>query len=301
MCLALTSTCLAWDTVDPPARKKRVPLAEAIALSENESAALVVIDDRSESLDESAFYMLLSKAAKLAERKDRRPPHLDRPTAGNLLAKPKRYRGWPINMRLKVYRVEKLTSPVGLSPSVHWPAGQPAWKIDCHDSLSGKPPLGVVIVFSPVEPTMLGKPDTIGDQGEWLFDKDPTMVISGFGYKVWRSKDEGGNIRDYPAVIAWRFDPPPKPKKEASRFSMSQMVGVGLLLLMVYMFVRRYIAMRRGKETPGEVLVTYKPWRQRLAEREAAERANEDAQVDPELKAAANQHRKEKEHHDADD
>ena len=200
------------------------------------------------------------------------------------------------------------------SMDMRWPRkrsacslGRPVWKMSCIDARSDDPLTGPVLVFSAVEPTALGEPDAVGDQGERIYRPGRTVKLAGIAYKVWRSKDLDGNVRDFPVVMGWRTDAPSpkqtKPKPGLS-FSGYQAAALVAILLMGYLVLRRYTE-RRRREAPR---VSYRSPREGSApKRGQPPDTDEEAQreqppeVDPLLRNAAEQYRKEKGDEDGPD
>lgn len=79
---------------------------DALKLTELEAAALGDVADSSPQLAETAFYMMLSKAAAVAERTDQDLSLIDSPAPEQLLTNPKRWRGWPVRLGVRVYRLQ---------------------------------------------------------------------------------------------------------------------------------------------------------------------------------------------------
>ena len=311
---ALSLTVLypsAGHSAEAPATRPGSPTTrsfqESLKLTEKEQRALSAVRDRSTQLDETAFYMLLRKAHRISEIGEQKLRALDRPAVGNLLRHPERYRGWAIRIPLRVHRVEKLTVGDGLTPSLYWPADRPVWKMSCIDARSDDPLTGPVLVFSAVEPTALGEPDAVGDQGERVYHPGRTVKLAGIAYKVWRSKDLDGNVRDFPVVMGWRTDAPsPKQTKTKPGLSFSGYHAAALvaILLMVYLMLRRYTERRRrdasrvSYRSPPEQLA---PKRGEPPDTDEEAQREQPPEVDPLLRDAAEQYRKEKGDEDGPD
>ena len=286
---------------------KSKSFAEALRLTASEATALTDVRDRASQLDETAFYMMLSKAAGIAALADQQLHLLDRPVASNLLAHPQRYRGWPIRLRLRVYRVEKLVPGAGLSASPYWAADRPVWKLVGVDSKSDDPLTGLLVVFSIVEPSVLGAPDRVGQSGEGYYNHGRDVELAGISYKLYRTEDLQGNIRDYPVVVAWRLEIPAAGKKVAETKTPSRSHFIYMLLaglLVMYLFAKRY-ARRKAAE---ESRFVYRPLRDELGEppgdpAEAPAKTEKPTGgtggVDPMLKEAAEEYRKQKERDNA--
>ncbi|MHC4294035.1 MAG: hypothetical protein ACYSTL_00450, partial [Planctomycetota bacterium] len=179
---------------------------EAFELTRKEAAVLESVSDRVAQLDEAAFYVFLRKAARLAAI-ETQFDRLDRPTAANLLEHPQRYRAWPILINVQVSRMEKLAVGDGLSASGDWPPDRPVWKIGCFstEGAGGRIPL---LIFSVVEPTLLGDPDKIGPAGDNVYIRWRDAQICALFYKVATYEGADGRTREYPVAIAWSLSEP---------------------------------------------------------------------------------------------
>jgi len=292
---------------DPAATQTRpVIFSEALKLTEKEFVALSAVRDRVGQLDETAFKMLLSKAAGLAQVEGQELQIIDRPAAVNLLRHPERYRGWPVRLTLRAHKVHKVVGGKDLSASVYWPAGRALWQVGCVDPQSNFPADNPLLVFSIVEPTVLGEPDKIVGEDERLYyaHRDARVNVTGYFYKVWRQRDTEGNVRNYPVIVAWRLDKPaeqsatPRAQKPAE-WRIYIMIVLLLILLMAYALAKRFFRRQGGRKNPSE----YQPMRFDIKmpdEDEPAESEQGAAQsVDPLLREAAEEYRKEREGPDA--
>ena len=99
-----------------------------------------------------------------------------------------------------------------------------------------------LLVFSVVEPAVLGEPDKIGEDGESIYSRRPQVQLAGIFYKVATYEGQDGRIRDYPVIIAWSVALPEgdrKPREKPSGFSGNMLIMVLLGLLVAYLIVRR--------------------------------------------------------------
>jgi len=314
-CLRMLELCL-WAFALPapaiarantPATQTRpAAFADALKLTDKEAVALSAVRDRVGQLDETAFKMLLSKAAEIAKIEHQDLRIIDRPAPVNLLRHPERYRGWPVRLTLRAHKVHRLVGSRDISASAYWPADRPLWQLGCVDPESGFPGDEPLVVFSPVEPTVLGEPDKTVGENERLYyaRRDARVIVTGYFYKVWRQRDADGNVRNYPIIVAWRFDNPtaknaiPQTKTAPER-RIYVMIVVLLILLMGYLLARRFSRRRAGLKRSPE----YQPMRFdiKMPEEDEPTESEDGAgpSVDPLLRRAAQEYQTKKE--DPDD
>lgn len=262
--------------------------AETLALTDDEKTVLSVIRDWSAQLDEAGFYVMLNKAWRISQTTDQDLTLVDRPAAKNLLKFPLRYRGWPIRARLRVYRTEKLTAGDGLTRTRYWPADRPVWKLDCLHADAKSPFAGSIVAFSPIEPKILGEADTIDADGTKFYRGGRQIDVGAIAYKVWLSKDDDGNERQFPVVLIWRLGEPAaseraRPFQPFGGLKTSHIAVLMITLIMLYALIKRMVKRSRKRE---------------LSHQRPIIMPDETQPVDPLLKEAAEQYSKEKEHDD---
>ena len=302
--------------VDPNSRpgeskvEKTPPIAfvEALELTDEEQLILSAVRDRSVYLDETAFYLLLNKAARIVERTDQRAGAIDHPAVENLLRYPQRYRGRPIRVKVRVYRVEKLTVGRDLSPSSYWAADRPIWKLSSQIPSPDDPAGGLVLAFSTVEPTALGNADRITESGDRIYRNGRDVWFSGFSYKVWKRADTQGIPRNYPVMVLWAVDPAAEDTVIQSGRSFPVHYGIVLVisLLMVYLWIRRSIK-QRERIRRATLQRSHRDTAEQFADRSGLTetagpcKTEHYSLVDPLLRTAAEQYRQEKGTGHADD
>jgi hypothetical protein len=193
----------ATQTVQADSMPASQPALPPTALTAGEQSLLADVRDGDSQLDEAALYALLAKAKAIAAKG---VPlwQIDRPAVDNLLAHPARYRGWPVVVRLRIARVEKLLPPKDITPPPSWPKDRPVWKLACYApaAIAGRDvPL---LVFTLVEPPGGASGQAGDDRPE---DTPRDCDVGGYFYKVARGEDVSGRERNFPVILAWSFTP----------------------------------------------------------------------------------------------
>ncbi len=262
--------------------------ADALKLTQAEATALADVADKSPQLDETAFYIMLAKAARIAERTDQDHSLIDSPAAVQLLDAPRRWRGWPVSLGVTIYRAEKLQGHKHLSASPNWPVNKPVWKLS--GTAMGDPNI-TIVAFSVTDPLMLGEPDSTETDAAGViiatYDKGSAAEVIGFSYKTWSTKDTEGRLQNYPIVVAWKIARTGRPGEAELTPQLEkfyQTVALGMALLIGYLFLKVYTR-RLGKAGS--------PLRQaNRIESAGGETGDVTPQIDPLLKAAAEQYAK---------
>jgi len=247
---------------------------QALRLTDRQDRLLMDIGDRVEQLDEAAFYAMLAKAAEIGQIPDQPLEVLDRPSLGSLLAEPRRYRGRPVRLSVRVARIERLTAADGLTANPYWPADRPVWKLGCLGASGGIYSDTALLVFAAAEPASLGEPDEFTPRQERIYHPSRDVEVAGFFYKVRTCTSEDGKVRDFPVILAWRVDRagqrsvlPGAPAGARDTFFL-----VLAALLVGYFFARRW-AGRKGQAD--------RPYRYRPLRREMEDAAGSDVEADP--------------------
>lgn len=316
VCIILASVVSVWSVaVGRPSRPATQPAATepttrsapAGALGQIENILepdrkekLIVSDvqDYSTQLDEPALYLMLSKAARLPTLSGKQFDQLDQPSYHNMLNKPRRYRLLPVRITVMAYAVKKLhTGPDGgLSPSPHWPKDKPVWRIDCLHAPGGderrKEPMRIFSVADPTE--ILGEPDRT-EAGELIYAPGRRLDIAGVFYKVYSGSTVEGKRGNFPVVIAWQYRSGAGGlfvETATHPIVVTALAGVALLAG-GYLVIRRHISrIRRARSAPRE----YRPKRDTAEEPGRQSPSPETDYVDPLLKEAVEEHRKQARH-----
>ncbi|HUS91479.1 MAG TPA: hypothetical protein VM695_06490 [Phycisphaerae bacterium] len=287
-----------------PAARAIRPIASRIELTEQEKTILGDLQDRTEKFDEPALYVMFAIAGRMTKMDPIEWEELDRPAYVNVLADPNRYRVTPLRMRVQVHYVRKLQPGAGLNFSEFWPKDRAVWELDCVQSdtpYQKDKPLRLYSIADPVE--FLGQPDEIDSYKQWKYNRGREIRIAGLFFKLLRTRDRDGELRDYPEIIVWQFSRtmPSFGGGTWDAGKLSQLVPLLLLVIALglgFYFTRRRLARLRQQDRP--------PPRMRQARQTAgrpqgqdSDKASVDGSVDPDLAAAAEQYLLE--HGEADD
>ncbi len=270
--------------------------ADAIKLTKAEATALADVADKSPQIDETAFYMMLAKAAAIAELASPYDTLVDSPAAAQLLTNPQRWRGWPVRLQAIVYRIEKLQGRKHLSPSPHWSVNRPVWKLS--GTAMSDPNISIV-AFSVVNPPRRDQPDSIETDNSGIevqtFNNGTPVVYTGFSYKVWSTKDTEGRVQNYPVIIPWLIGlviPADEASSPGSLGKLYQTVALGMALLIGYLFLKVYTR-RLGKADPSlQRANRIESFDAEPGAETGRETGDAEPQIDPLLKAAAEQYAK---------
>jgi hypothetical protein len=275
----------------------RQSFRDNLAIDDEEREALIAARGRPTQLDETGLFVMLAKAARVPGSSGYDPSRLARPLTGQLARHPQQFYNQPIRLRMLPFRVRKLERGKPLSYNRRWPIdadsdGTVWWVTGFDADEQTQEPL---IVLSVTEPQIPGRPETL-DDGSILYKNPPIIEVVGIFYKMRRDRDQDGNVRDYPVVVAWEAAPRltgDQPLSGGGRntlFTSSTLIGlIGVVVLMLLFFLR--VRSRRGQATA--TYSNYRPLREELDEldREMARRRGDDIEVDPALREAAEQAR----------
>ncbi|MHC4561267.1 MAG: hypothetical protein ACYS8X_00675 [Planctomycetota bacterium] len=289
-----------------------------LALNPAERGALDVAMSRRRELTGSALYFMLDKASRLPPLAGEDLNALDRPSYHNLVRWPQRYAGRPIRMRVLVQLVQKQTAgapgELGIDRT-HWRQGRVAWLIDGFDADGELAIQRPVRIFSVADPTpILPKPVKIVNDNEWHYPQTLVEVdLAGVFYKVWEHEERGtedttrrrqpGDIqikqfRSYPIVIAWQLNPVGVSRtRQPHAFVAMDFIGfivIGLVFMVVVFFLlARHVRRTRRAGRNGSPFWEGK-YRSLRDEEEDDDQApdDNDLDIDPALKAAADNYRR---------
>lgn len=295
-----------------PAPLASEALAGKLSFSENDRQVLMTLRDDTRTIEEAAFYLMLSKVADLPDLNPREQLDLDSPSVSNLTRRPEAYRFQPVRLQVRVYTVTQLSADARhadrlFTPSVYWPASRPLYVIHAvsvdpktRSSLPDQP----VVIYSDTPPPNLPG-DGLGDSGrvEYKDGQAPLYDVMAVFYKTIRnisrgSEDEPPQLLRYPVVLAWQWeDVYERPSLGPSgTYVMTGVLAMGLVLAAaVFFFLRKRTKAARAS---GQLWQNYRPLRDK-DEDDADTPADEDETIDPNLAAAASDYRKQ--HHNPAD
>lgn len=276
-------------------------LATAVELTPVEQRVMEAVRDRTDRLEEAAFYVMLGVAKRAPAMDAVEWEHLDTVSYANLLRDPNHYRARPLQMKVRAWRVGKRIAGLTLTANEFFPKGTAAWQIDATCAGEARSEDKPLQIYSVADPTpLLGQPDEVKEEGTRMYKQGPELRAAGLFYKVCRlPEQEKGLLRDYPVLMAWQFEGgAAMAAAPATGGGMSlpkailyaAVVGLG----MVFIFFRLR-AMRQKKQATQWVPPTRleREARRREAERQGRN-PDEIIPVDPGLAAAAKQYLQEK-------
>jgi len=163
-----------------------------------------------------------------------------------------------------------------------------------------------VVIYTHLDPTgMLGK-GNVEDNCTLYDPKKNTIELACVFYKVYEAEEQGDKKTDakrrrmYPVIVAWQFD---KVRKAPSESLLDSRIYIVLLIVVMLLFLYMYFKRitRRQRQGAGAKyrslrdLSKIEPQPEVVGEPRAEEDRDGDAgEVDPDLKAAAEEYRKEK-------
>ena len=250
-----------------------------------EAEALNAVRDGVHQWNETGLYVLLARVAELPALEPDGFAALDRPAYENLLRRPQRYRAQAMRLTFRVFRVQKMTADNGLlTHTPFWPKERPVWRMfgTFGQRLDPDRP---VAVFSVADPSaLLGRPDETATD-EMRYKRGRPVEAACVFYKVYtdREADPPHNTRKYPLALAWQLA---RPVPGGSAAADPRVWVPAVLILaggMLYFFLRRQ-AKRFGRRR-----AEYRARREEARAPEVAvpDEPEDDADVDPLLKAAA--------------
>ncbi len=296
---------VAYGSDEPPAETPREAVDRILVLTDDEQDALDVAQTRKQDYEETALYIMLNRACQLPQLPPEQFAQLQRPPYRSLLAHPERYVGQPIRMTVLVSTVFKETSGTDHEPDLLWPSGRERWMIRCLDADGDmQQPMLVVSLVDPAP--LLHKPLSDADEPVQVFNAAiAPLELAGVFYKVFEARESGTPEhpapvapRRYPLIIAWQLgvvaDRPAAPGAVPMTMAGAIFIAV-IALLVAFLFLARHIRRtRRRSGGRGQPLWSdrYRPLRDLTQDRLGDDEREAD-EVDPQLKAAVEDWRKE--------
>ena len=267
-------------------------IQEGLKLTEMEKTILSDTRDRSRQLDEKGLYVMLRRTAALPLLNPRQLDSLNQLSLENILIAPETYRGLPTKLKLAVFTVQEWKPGKQLSISKWWPKGRSVWCIKGID-VSGKEPSKLpVLVLSVMNPLDKLPTPSREEEDVKVFATAPRVEMAGVFYKVFAdpsvgSKTQESAMTDYPVLLVWQVLPAaPLLTPPAQSPYNSPIVWIGVLVLLAVLFFYFRKAARQAKNAVHVGTVEFHRTRvDDLLKEESHE------EVDPDLKAAAEQFR----------
>ncbi len=278
----------------------------ALARPEEERNIWDAVNDYDLQWRETAFFVGMQRVRKVQPLSAEGLKLLDCPSYTSLIADPGRYRARPIRLSVYVYRLIKLEPGKDFAGSRRWPVSDgPVWRLDCGNALAKHPADEPLLVFCAFDPSsLLGKPYQVNKDGQAIY-KHKEAEIAGIFYKIYRDMSRGDKskgiepeLRSYPVALAWQVN---TALSRATPPSVDSRL-IAIIFIVAAMAVA-YLILRRTTKPPAVHRVrrrTYRPLRTPEMEEELAKQqkrrnqGDQEADIDPLLKAASEQYRKEK-------
>ena len=321
---------------DPPATSETIaaptetaPGQPLVSWTESEKAALRVAVGRPQTKGGSALYMLLAKAATLAPLTDAQWSTLDQAAYTTLVNEPERDTGRPIRLQLRVQLLQKLVAGSDeMGAAYNWRQGTPAWRIDAMEAqamVHGEQlPIHLFCVQDPMpvlgDPLWLdGEELVYGAEGKGLSRSKagPLVEVAGLYFKAWETELRGDGadgtislgspVARVPFLIVWDMR-----RIRGGRADLGGASGtprtIFFITLIVMVFVifyllKRTVRQRRRTDRLATMVGrgAYQPLRNVDSDDDPeARRDEEEEAVDPDLAAAAEAYRREREQENPD-
>ena len=290
----------ATEPVAPPPPSGVESIAERLDWSEAERTILGAVEDFEPQIAGEALGMILRRAEGLEDLPASHLSDLDRPAYKNLLERPGRYRGEAVRLVLYLAYVKKLfPREVNLPESRWWPSDKPIWRLDGFGADTPYPADEPLRIFSVVDPaSIISVPQAAQAEEEIKYLRTPAIEVAAVFYKVYTDLSRGDpdsppTQRNYPVLVAWNIKhanlPGGEPTGTGSTAGPTSIVLIVAVALAALFIVLKLRARRRGRPRPGTAPSHGAP----------GPPSSGSDQVDPKLRAAAEQYRK-KEHCDDD-
>lgn len=284
-----------------------VQMHRALAWTEQEMIPWKDVKDYDLQWRETAFFMAMQRVRRVQSLSAENFKLLDYPSYSSLMTDPGRYRARPIRLSIRVYTLVKLEPGKHFTASRRWTLSDgPIWRMNCGNAMIEYPGDEPLSVFCPFDPTsLIGRPHKVNQDGEAFYRGGKRVEIAGVFYKVYRDMDRGdkgkdrqSQLRSYPIVLAWQFNAPFARVGPASIDPR-----VIMIILIVAALAAAYLILRRTMKRPMVQRGwrrTYRPLRtiemgaDLLPKETHTNQDNPEGDIDPLLRAASEQYRKEK-------
>ena len=312
-----------------PARRSRAfdTVEEGLELDDANRGSYEVAFERGRQLDESALTMWLQRVARLPRLSREQFNDLDRPSVKNIMRRPRRYAGQAISLKVYPVRAWRWTANEDFTATRWWTVHDgPVWRIGCLNADAADPAQEPIFVLFTSDPrTVLGPPKRVGERDELLYPQRRAYRLAGVFYKLYQVRDRDGTMRRYPVLLVWQMDRVGGPGGIGDgeggflgrlRYAIIIMLLLGFGFIFLKHRARRaaggdLAGSRRDGRQAGRPGARYRPLRVEGPETQpagegpagtpAAQGDEDEPEIDPKLKAALEQYRREKGLDDAAD
>ncbi len=262
---------------------------------------------------ETAFFMAMQRVRKVKPLPIDDFKLLDYPSYSSLMTDPGHYRAKPIRLSIRVYTLVKLEPGKHFTATRRWTLSDgPIWRMNCGNAMieyPGDEPLSVFCAFDPT--SLIGRPHKVNQDGEAIYRGGKRVEIAGVFYKVYRDMDRGdkgkdrqSQLRRYPIVLAWQFiDPFARVGPPSIDPRVIMIILIVAVLAAAYLILRRTLkrpVVQRGWRRTYRPIRTIEMGEDLFGKETHTNQDNQDNQdnqegdIDPLLRAASRQYRKEK-------
>ncbi len=260
-------------------------IRQSLKLPEKEAEAYASAFGRNTDVDEPAMKMILRRIQGLPRLTEDEVRQLDQPGMNSLLTRPQHFALQPVRMNVFVWTVVRLDPGKQITPTAYWNKTHgPIWYYFCYNADARKFEQEPIVILTAMDPnTVFGKPKTIGPNGEMSYQSmQPTQVVGVF-YKLYNGKGAKAEAaQDYPVLLCWQIGQG-KGGGKALDIKGGVWITVGLLIMIAFLYLRSRAKLIKNRTSP---------FRPSLPENEEDEAPDEP--VDPDLRQAAEQYRKER-------
>ncbi len=264
-----------------------------LTLSEKDAMLLSRTRDAAQSVQNAGFYFLLSKVASLPALSPEDYRQLDAPAVANLLRAPDRYRYQPIRLRVKVYRIRRLTVGDGMTAGPYWSDEKPVFLIHAGNANLSDPAREPLILYAAGAPPNPGPPSETYPDGDREYKHGPEYDVAGVFLQYIRIPESGdGNTpppqREYPVVLVWQMvkcDPLGAADWPGRLFGAVVFLGI-LLAAAVFILLKKRIRQAKAHAP------TWRGLRHDLPHRNTDTTGDIEEAVDPDLASAAEDYRR---------
>lgn len=285
-----TSQTLWQESDDMPDLLPRM-IVDAMTFDPQEQLILGDTSDGSGSLAyDHGLAIMLKHVSSIRQLPPEHISLLESPPVRLLRKYPDEFRFRPVRLEVKVYMVEKLTPGKNMVSSTYWPSDRNIWQLYCVSAMTPDPEHSPLIITITEDPTdALGTPDQVDSKGAMIFRKQPRRIeVAGIFYRNYRHETRDGGQASYPVVLAWQSRLVGSVESSSGGGGL-QGILLGLVLVMLlgaWWWSRQYLRSRKDQDNQRQdALRQAREAREQMVIDEA-----EAAQIDPALRAAAEEY-----------
>lgn len=272
---------------------------QKLDLSAQEEQLFLSVRDGTLTVEDSAFYFLMGRVATFPQLDEAEMDGLDKVAVKNLIRAPKHYRGQAVQLNVRVYEIETWSlKNQKITPNRYRPGNKPIYAIFCTNADAVNHSDEPLILLSETLPPDLPEGKYQKKTDRMGYPHGPRYHVAGVFYKYLTLEDTTGTQmkrsqnRNYPVLLAWQMKSD-KPAALPESWNRNPMVAIFVICFLggALTFVLLVRSIRRKKKLTNTELFggRYKPWR----DLDEEQREEEDGEIDPALKQAAEAYRQE--------